>query len=447
MFAKAARGGAMLNFAMAVLMGVLGWGLRLPPPWPAPVMAGVAAALCAAMLLAPRGTRMPEIGFGALVFLFAPFSYTLPIGPWWPSAVIALFALTAAWLWHWRERREGEAMPDECLAPLHGWVYAGVTAAAALCSILLATDGRAESLLWVGLVALALLAAALFGKIRRLAPSAAVMLLLPAVYVGKIADTLLLTGSALAMLALLLVSGKDLPRFHFVATAVVLRATAFIGACLFWLKFAPRFLGDGLAVTAMVLLGIGIFRKIRTLPEVWAFLGIAVLWLLGESNQIWTVNPLATWRGWAVVGALAGLVVWTGCFRRSEDRRPALVAGWSAVVVTSIWATQMLVWRHDWHAVSLLWTLLGFGVVTAGLLMDQLALRQSGFCLLAMALLKVFVKDVWDFNAFTRVIAFILLGVALILLGLFYNRFAPMLKRLLEEEVKPEESKPDNPPQ
>ena len=51
------------------------------------------------------------------------------------------------------------------------------------------------------------------------------------------------------------------------------------------------------------------------------------------------------------------------------------------------------------------------------------------FALLGLALLKLFAVDVWDFDAFTRVASFLALGLALVLLGFFYNKFAEVLKK------------------
>ena len=59
-------------------------------------------------------------------------------------------------------------------------------------------------------------------------------------------------------------------------------------------------------------------------------------------------------------------------------------------------------------------------------------MRHCGFALLGLALLKLFAVDVWDFDAFTRVASF--LGLALVLLGFFYNKFAEVLKKLLERD-------------
>ena len=434
-FLQLARSGAGMVFSFAVVMGIVGWALWLPGQWPAPVMAGVAAALSAGFLLAPRGRKMPEVAFGALAFMLASAWPALHLGEWLPLAFISLAALLTAGLWHWRERHPGGDTLGKCAPGVHGWAYSIATVAAAAWAI--NQEGVAQyGLILAAAVSLVLLAAALFGKIGRLAPCSALLVLPAAIRFGNatVGDSLWVTGTALAMLALLLCSGKTLPQGLRTATGWIVRSTAFIGTCLFWNRFAPGFIGDGMAFTAIILLVAAMLLKIRTMPEVWGFLGLAVLWLLNGVHDIWTINPEASWRGWAVVCALIGLVVWTGYFRKEGSRRPAAVAGWSAAVIGSLWATQMLVWRHDWHAVSVLWTILGFAMVSAGLAIRLVALRQAGFCLLALAILKIFVMDVWDFNAFTRVVAFIALGAALILLGLFYNRFAPVLKRLLEEK-------------
>ena len=121
----------------------------------------------------------------------------------------------------------------------------------------------------------------------------------------------------------------------------------------------------------------------------------------------------------------------------------------TAAVVFAVWATKMLVGRHGWQAVAVEWTLLGFAYVSAGLWLRLAVLRQSGFALLALALVKLFAVDVWDFAAFTRVVAFLALGVALVVLGFFYNRFAGVLRRLWEADATaagPEAPPPEAPP-
>jgi uncharacterized membrane protein YphA (DoxX/SURF4 family) len=104
----------------------------------------------------------------------------------------------------------------------------------------------------------------------------------------------------------------------------------------------------------------------------------------------------------------------------------------AACALLALWSTQQLVWHFDWKPVAILWTVLGFSLVSAGLWRKLAALRHAGFALLAISLVKLFAVDVWDFGAFTRVAAFLALGVALVVLGFFYNRFAEVLKKILE---------------
>jgi uncharacterized membrane protein len=64
--------------------------------------------------------------------------------------------------------------------------------------------------------------------------------------------------------------------------------------------------------------------------------------------------------------------------------------------------------------------------------------------LILLALIKVFAVDVWEFTAFTRVVSFIVLGLCLLLLGLFYHRFVPALRGWIqgEEGTAPEKRDP-----
>jgi uncharacterized membrane protein len=60
-------------------------------------------------------------------------------------------------------------------------------------------------------------------------------------------------------------------------------------------------------------------------------------------------------------------------------------------------------------------------------------------------LVKVFVLDVWEFTAFTRVVSFIVLGLSLLLLGLFYHKFVPVLRGWIggEEQGEKGSSEPE----
>jgi uncharacterized membrane protein len=118
-----------------------------------------------------------------------------------------------------------------------------------------------------------------------------------------------------------------------------------------------------------------------------------------------------------------------------QELRPArqvlIFAGCSLLAA---WSTQTMVWHLGWKPVAIGWTVLGFTMVSAGLWQKLATVRHVGFALLGIAVIKLFAVDVWDFATFFRVTAFLSLGVALVVLGFFYNRFADVLKKLLEGE-------------
>lgn len=57
--------------------------------------------------------------------------------------------------------------------------------------------------------------------------------------------------------------------------------------------------------------------------------------------------------------------------------------------------------------------------------------RLSGMALLALGVGRVFLFDVWEFNPVLRIISFIVLGLVLLLVGYFYNRFEEQLRKWL----------------
>lgn len=428
-----ARACAALVFFLAVAAAIWGWSLRLPAPWPLPVLAFIAAGLAAATLLADRKRLMPEVTYGSLIFLALAFYAGFLTVEVWATLAAGAFSLAAAFFWH-RAEREGDLESDLKSQPgISAWAFSVATVVAAWAGAFHA--GPAP--LWnvVALAGLGLLNFAWLCRCERLAPCAA-LLAFSALY-PAVGHSSGLPSLALALIALGgLITADRLPPWHRAVTAVVLRATAFLAICHFWWRLSPQYSGDGIALVASALTGFSLIRKKPLAMEAWGFLAISSLWLLGQSLAgPWSPAEGNTWRGGGVVLALLFLVA--GYSRYGSETARALTAvpvAALACAATALWATQMLVWRHDWDAVSVLWTLLGFAAVCAGLWQRLRVMRQVGFLLLGMALIKIFAVDIWDFTAFTRVVSFIVLGAALILLGLFYNKFATVLKRLLEEE-------------
>ena len=175
-------------------------------------------------------------------------------------------------------------------------------------------------------------------------------------------------------------------------------------------------------------------RTKNLLPESWIFLAVAAAQVLARTCVLypWTpLQPAPFPHGAITVAAcfaLPLLALAGDPFHRSI--RHALMLAASALL--ALWSSQLLIWHFDWKPVAILWTALGFGLVSAGLWRKLSALRHAGFALLAVALVKLFAVDVWDFGTFIRIAAFLALGVALVVLGFFYNRFADALKKLFE---------------
>jgi uncharacterized membrane protein len=231
-------------------------------------------------------------------------------------------------------------------------------------------------------------------------------------------------------------------------TIAVSRGVAFLAWLLAWQHHSPAHWIDVIALTG-VAVGLLVLRRhpgpepeprpgrlpdFIIPPEAWGLLAVAVSAWLGRAISLpWHETPELNWQRWAVAPAVLGCATLLRHSGRMSTHALAAVFLVGAAMLAA-WATQMLVWRHGWLAVGVLWTLLGFAYVSTGLWQRLAVLRQAGFALLAMALLKLFISDVWNFEAFIRVAAFLALGVALVLLGFFYNRFAGVLRKLLEQE-------------
>lgn len=449
----------MLLGGSAVALG--SWLIRLDPCWHEPVAMAIALALSGATLLGDRRRWIPEIGWVSMVFAAAGCLLLLDGGSAWSALAAMGLAAAACCLWHrWVPEPVSETgtLPDPAATPgIPGWLNAALVPI-----FLLAYWSRIELPTgaypgYAGLAALLLVAAGVGLRCHRLAVTGSLLHGVGLVMLPNWPDEgLVLAGFetpllALATLAFLLAPWVR-PRMNLqtsVSTSVVSRGVAFFGWLLVWHHFSPQHWIDVIALSAVVVALLTVWwprdrergPKILQLfdfifySEAWGFLAIAVLAAVskGLTGPWHEIGELANWQAWAVAPAVLGCAVLLRQGKRLPTQALAAIFLLGAVLLAA-WATQMLVWRHGWVPVGVLWTLLGFGYVTTGLWQRLAVLRQAGFGLLAMALLKLFIVDVWDFDAFTRVVAFLALGVALVVLGFFYNKFAGVLKKLLEQE-------------
>lgn len=446
-----ARGASTLVFGAALASGLGGWCLRLDAPWPMPAAMGISLGLSAASLGIDRSRRWIELPWGALVALGAACCLMLWCDVPWAFGATGLMGL--AGLWIWQHRNPGAANP-QALHDLAGqsaipiWLHAATVPAAlggAIHWLDLPVVGEA---LWIAGGGLALVAAGLCLRLPALVPAASLLGLPALILLASRGDNSAAPWFGLVALQLAALVLVVLPRSRallgrplLAATGAFTRVTLAAAWCAGWIARSPGHWVDWLALTALALAMVSHQLTRRLIAETVVFLAIAIIWGLAVAMQEpWTEIPGPHgWRGWAVILTTLHLAL-TASGRRSlsddaATRRQAVAfIGWVACVGTALWVTQMVVWRMGWKPSAVVWTVLGFAAVSTGLWRRLQVFRLAGFGLLGMAVLRVFTVDVWDFNAFMRVVSFIVLGLALMLLGLFYHRFAPLLKQWLEAD-------------
>jgi hypothetical protein len=96
------------------------------------------------------------------------------------------------------------------------------------------------------------------------------------------------------------------------------------------------------------------------------------------------------------------------------------------VLVTLIIAVKM-----NPGMVTLSWGLEGMLVIVLGLAVNQRSYRIAGLILLLLCVSKIVVRDAWRLAERDRYITFIVLGAALTLVSMLYNKYRDSMRRLL----------------
>ena len=80
-------------------------------------------------------------------------------------------------------------------------------------------------------------------------------------------------------------------------------------------------------------------------------------------------------------------------------------------------------------AVSVLWTLIGLGLLIAGLIRDSRLLRYGGLTLFGLSLAKIFLYDLSALNSAARALSFIVVGGLVLAGGFFVQRLSAAQRR------------------
>jgi len=411
----------------------------------------LSGALSLASLKLDTERRQPEIIWSSLWFLTMSLWLGFDTEKIWPLGLAAVVSLAACWLWHRVQEEEPEVRRaiDLARCPMvPSWAFSAAVPIFLWQLFTASHETYGHVFLSNQIAVLALVPIAIGLSCKRLTLTAAIaglgtlgLLAYPGVPKNwHIFATTFLAIAASSVFHTKWAKNQIDETFRTLSPGIF-RATGFIAYCVAWHEQSSEAWADWLALTAILLILFCVFVRRRLIVESLGLVAVALVSsFFATVTSPWSINPDETsWRGFFVVLALPILVL-------TYRHRPALIAntakrldvirilaGLTCFIIT-VWATQMLVWRFGWKPAAVLWTLLGFAYVSTGLWQRLHVVRISGFILLVLSLGKLFVSDVWDFTAFMRVVSFIVLGAALILLGLFYNKFAHAIKALLDDE-------------
>ncbi|WP_336732357.1 DUF2339 domain-containing protein, partial [Chryseobacterium sp. VD8] len=88
---------------------------------------------------------------------------------------------------------------------------------------------------------------------------------------------------------------------------------------------------------------------------------------------------------------------------------------------------------------SMIWAVLSSVLIYKGLKNNIPEYSKIGFALIAVTILKLYLYDVWEMDNVSRIIAFIILGIILLLSSFLFQRLKKIIKNLVEnKEEKPE---------
>jgi len=209
----------------------------------------------------------------------------------------------------------------------------------------------------------------------------------------------------------------------------------------------------------------------------WAGLAMSIWWVcayIPEQERIWVLSLLGlgvfVWAGWqrnreallfsAAFTLVALILFWLPLLtaprvywpnllvilvllaqrqfaRRLPDRYPfgpeihtavILLGGFSLWRFLSLWVLEQ---QPEGFYLTASWSLLALGFFTAGIALRERMYRYLGLGVLACALGRVVVFDVWKLETLYRILSFMALGIVLLVLGFIYNRYQEKIREWL----------------
>lgn len=397
-----------------------------------------AFAVAAAISLTALRANLREVALPAQTFLFCGLGIFItrtaetPPSPWWSPLPLVILALG---LMHWWQRQQAVKLD----AGFRGFVelaYAGAATATGLWWMRAFCHGDT----WLWATSAAALGTLLYGGLTKASPLA---------LAGQ-------AFSAVASFSFAVALVDRHPAWH-AALAPVLNLAL---TSLLLSRLPLRNDGRSLAqlaqvyrIAAMLLLSAWAFEYVDASGRVAFFAGLGALQMLFGAwsrkrertitGAVYATVGLAffctrfgTASGWldllAILAVPASLRIgrWiTGTDPLPSETRNALVA--AAMASVWLWVTRWVNLQGHTEQLTAAWAVLALVIFAGGLGLRERIYRVGGFAVLALAIGRLFIVDVWRFDTLPRIVSFLALGAVLLVLSFVYNRFAETMRRWL----------------
>ncbi len=409
-----------------------------------PLVLAIEAGALTATVYVLRVREFPLLGQALLILGQSAWLWNFMDGslppPWWNPLLLISVTLGLS---HWWQRQKIVV----CEASL-GRLFQTAYALALIAVVYVWLEPRTSAPAWLALTSLLALAVTGYGVFTRNWPLA-------------VCGQIFLLISA-GQFAWQLAQGK--PGWHFALAPI-----AALGALSFatWLWFARRpdsqpQVRDPLLQLAMIYRWAALLMAVWWVGEyipdreqIWVFvlIGVAVFLFAGRRasrealafGAAFTVCGLAlVWlpaqRPWLVhVPNLIALLAFLGqqhIARRHAGRYSlAEIIHQAAIVIgcLSVWrfVTCWVLEIADKDYLTATWSALALVMFGFGIGLRERMYRWSGLAVLATALARVVVFDVWKLETIYRVLSFMALGIVLLVLGFFYNKYQEKIRQWL----------------
>jgi len=195
-----------------------------------------------------------------------------------------------------------------------------------------------------------------------------------------------------------------------------------LGFAIVMNQIPDRWEGAGVAFMGLVLVASLPLHKCRELT----FAGL--LAAAGSTLvQLTMLESAGRWPSLVALGLLAATAV-SGRLVSGHDgfiKIPSRILAVAATLLSMAWVTFF----HDPLPLTAAWALLALAGFVAGFLLRDRIFRLGGLGILALALGRIILFDVWGLELPLRILSFLVLGGVLLLLGYLYNRYADRIRQ------------------